>query len=409
MPNGLTDHQALPCAEGVLADVGDGAVRRRAEVDRRRPAAGGGRPARAQELLAGRDQVVRPAARALGVEHQDVGVVGHQVDEQLHLVDEHRRERLHALDGDAGRDLVGQLEQLRVLAAELGGPLADLVGEQQLAARRRPEPLDLLEGALVGDRERADLLDVVAPELHPQRVLLGRREDVDDAAADRELAALLDQVDAGVRRGREPAYDVLERSACRPATSSTGSRSAEPLDLRLEHRADRRDDHLERAVGRVGARVPEPAQHGEPAADRVAARAQPLVRQRLPARVVADQRRVDQVAQRRDQVLGLAGGRGHRQHRCGPRGPARRRRTAASPRARSGPGSARRRRGRPPSPGASVGSARTASARPERCTGASRKSGTDNTTAPGQRVTGGDAPSLRRHRRQHRPGDRLDA
>ena len=94
---------------------------------------------------------------------------------------------------------------------ERGGPLADLVGEQQLAARRRPEPLDLLEGALVGDREGADLLDVVAPELHPQRVLLGRREHVDDAAADRELAALLDQVDAGVRRVRQPAYDVLER------------------------------------------------------------------------------------------------------------------------------------------------------------------------------------------------------
>ena len=71
--------------------------------------------------------------------------------------------------------------------------------------------LDRLEGALVGDREGADLLDVVAPELHAQRVLLGRREDVDDAAADGELAALLDQVDPGVRRVRQPAHDVLER------------------------------------------------------------------------------------------------------------------------------------------------------------------------------------------------------
>ena len=215
-----------PATEGVLADVADGAVRRGAEVDRRGPAAGRGRPAGAEELLAGRDQVVGPAAGALGVEHQDVGVVGHQVDEQLHLVDEHGRERLHALDGDAGRDLVGQLEQLRVPPAELGRPLPDLVGEQQLATRRRPEPLDLLQGALVGDREGADLLDVVAPELHAQRVFLGRREDVDDAAADRELAAPLDQVDAGVRRGREPAYDVLERSrvAGRRARPARGHR-----------------------------------------------------------------------------------------------------------------------------------------------------------------------------------------
>ena len=110
---------------------------------------------------------------------------------------------------------------------ELGGAPAYVVGEQQLAARRRPEPLDLLEGALVGDREGADLLDVVAPELHPQRVLLGGREDVDDAAADGELAALLDQVDAGVRRVRQPAHDVVEVGgvagrAARPARGRRG-------------------------------------------------------------------------------------------------------------------------------------------------------------------------------------------
>ena len=152
---------------------------------------------------------------------------GHQVDQQLHLVDEHRRQRLHALDRDAGGDLVGQLEQLRVPLAELGRTAAYVVGEQQLAAGRRPEPVDLVEGALVGDREGADLLDVVAPELHAQRVLLGRREDVDDAAADGELAALLDQVDAGVRRVGEPADDVLERSGvtrarARPARGRRG-------------------------------------------------------------------------------------------------------------------------------------------------------------------------------------------
>ena len=86
---------------------------------------------------------------------------------------------------------------------------------------------------------------------------------------------------------------------------------AEPLDLRLQQRAHRRDHDLQRAVGRVVARVAEPAEHREPAADGVAARAEPLVGQRLPARVVADQRRVDEVAERLDEVLGLAGGGGH--------------------------------------------------------------------------------------------------
>ena len=87
--------------------------------------------------------------------------------------------------------------------ASVAGPLADGVGEQQLAARRRPQPvLGDLEAALVGHREVADLLDRVAPEVHPQRVLLGRREDVQDAAAHGEVAAPLHQVGAGVGRGR---------------------------------------------------------------------------------------------------------------------------------------------------------------------------------------------------------------
>src|SRR5664279_560904 len=53
-------------------------------------AAGGRRPGRAEELLAGRHQVVRPAACALGVEDQDMGVARQQVDEHLHVVHQHR-------------------------------------------------------------------------------------------------------------------------------------------------------------------------------------------------------------------------------------------------------------------------------------------------------------------------------
>ena len=295
------------------ADVAEGAVGRGTEVDRRLAPAGRGRPARAEELLAGRDQVVGAAADPLGVEHQHVGLGGEQVDQQLHLVDQRRRQRLHALGGDAGGDLVGELDQLGVLLAELPRAPADLVGEQQLAARRRPQPVDRLVGALVGDREAADLLDVVAPELHPQRVLLGGREDVDDAAADRELAAPLDQVDAGVRRVGQPLHDVLHRRGL-AGHQLDRLEVAEPLDLRLQHRADRGDDDLERAVVRVG--VGQPAQDREPAADGVAARAEPLVRQRLPARVERDGVGVEQRTELLDEVLGLADGGGDREHRA---------------------------------------------------------------------------------------------
>ena len=77
--------------------------------------------------------------------------------------------------------------------------------------------------------------------------------------------------------------------------SSTGLEVGEALDLRLEHRAHRGHHDPQRAVAGVGAGVHQPAQHRQPPADGVAARAEPLVRQRLPARVVGDRRRVDQV------------------------------------------------------------------------------------------------------------------
>ncbi len=107
------------------------------------PTGCGGGPAGAEELLAGGDQVVGAGAHPLGVEHEDVAVGREQLDEHLHLVDEDGRERLHPLDGHALGELVGDLGELRVLLAELGGAAAYVVGEQQLAARRRPQPLAL--------------------------------------------------------------------------------------------------------------------------------------------------------------------------------------------------------------------------------------------------------------------------
>ena len=183
---------AIPHSEAAPTSIG------------RLAAAGGGRPGRLQELLAGGHQVRRPGAYPLRVADHGHAARGQHVEQQLHVVDEDRGERLHALDRDALGDLAEQLAQLGVRLGEGRGPLPYVLGQQQLTAGRRPQPvLGDLQGALVGDLEVADLLDVVAPELHPQRVLLGRREDVEDAAAYGELAALLDQLDPGVRGGRE--------------------------------------------------------------------------------------------------------------------------------------------------------------------------------------------------------------
>ena len=61
-----------------------------------------------------------------------------------------------------------------------------------------------MEGALREGREGADALDLVAEELDAERLAAGRRVDVDDAAAKRELAALLGLVDALVAGEGDP-------------------------------------------------------------------------------------------------------------------------------------------------------------------------------------------------------------
>ncbi len=189
-------------------------------------------------------------------------------------------------------------------------------GQHHLPARRRPHPGGGdLQRALVGDLEVPDLLDLVAPELHPQRVLLGRREHVEDAAADGEVTALVDQFGPGVA-GRHQRLDdlgqlaagVADRDADRFQVSEVGN-------LRLQDGTHRGDHHAQRpgaGVGRVG--MAQPAQHGQPAADGVGTGREPLVRQRLPAGIERHRIRRQQALQAGHQVLGLATGTGHRQH-----------------------------------------------------------------------------------------------
>ncbi len=259
---------------------------------------------------------MRAGADALGVDENDARSIRQHVDERLHAGRQQRRhERLHALDGDALADLrqhVGDAQQAR---RELSRALTDLGGEQQFAARRGPQPVRVdLERTLVGHLEPADLLDGVAPELQAHRVILGGREHVEDATAHGELAAALDHVDARVGRGDEGFHDVLERALV-TCGEAHGFEVAEALRHGLHEGAHRRDDDADGPVRPARFRVPEAAQHGETPPDRVGTRRHALVRQRLPRRELGDVVVVDEVAQGRRHVVGLAPRRGDDEHR----------------------------------------------------------------------------------------------
>ena len=71
--------------------------------------------------------------------------------------------------------------------------------------------------ALVGDRELREPVDLVAPEVDAHGMVGGRRVDVDDRAAHRDLAARLDLVLAPVAHRDEPVDELVAVELRRPA------------------------------------------------------------------------------------------------------------------------------------------------------------------------------------------------
>ena len=120
-----------------------------------------------------------------------------EVERRPELVDRQDLGEARRLDSLLGRLHRRQLGELAMLDVELGRG-----GEL--------DPLGLAERALGESREPAHRVDLVAEQLDPDGALLGRPEDVEDAAADRELAPLLDLLDPLVSRGGEVLGDRAE-------------------------------------------------------------------------------------------------------------------------------------------------------------------------------------------------------
>ncbi len=142
---------------------------------------------------------------------------GQFIEHQHHPVGQHRRERLHAVDGSAIRDLVEDIEDLGMLCGKRPGPDPDLGREQQLPAWRREQPVTAAvavagigQRPLISHGKRPDVLDLVAEEFNPQRMFLRGREDVEDAATDRDLAAPFHQVDPVVGDSDQLFHHVVE-------------------------------------------------------------------------------------------------------------------------------------------------------------------------------------------------------
>ena len=231
-------------------------------------------PARLQKLLGGTDQVVRPGADALRVAQQDVGVGRHAVDQQLQRVaagEQRRRQRLHALDRDALGQLVQDLGQRRVLHGQRRGPLTHGRGEQQLAARRRPHrarPCSMV-------RWSATAKVRISSTSSPQNSTRSGCSSVGGKTS-RMPPRTANSPRLVTRSTRAYAMSVSRRATASSSASAPGAQLdrlevAEALELRLEQRADRRDDDPQRPCAPPPARCPRrggPAGAARPAGGR---------------------------------------------------------------------------------------------------------------------------------------------
>ena len=126
--------------------------------------------------------------------HDHLRALRHEVEQLAEVADRQQLGDVGALVGVLER---GDLRELAVLGRELGGG-------------RDLDDVRVAERALREGREPAQRLDLVVEEVDADGALLRGGVDVEQAATDRELAALLDLVDALVARGHEVGGRLVE-------------------------------------------------------------------------------------------------------------------------------------------------------------------------------------------------------
>ena len=164
--------------------------------------------------------------------------------------------------------------------------------------------VDRMERPLGEGRERSHLLDLVAVELDPERLAAGGREDVDEAAADGELAALLGALDPLVAGERQLLREAVETGLAadrEPHRLGALRGGRHPLGERRRRRGDEAAarEHVEGA-GALADEVRRRLEPGAPA-DAAARQQRDVVGADEPARRLGDVARVGVLGQQHDE------------------------------------------------------------------------------------------------------------
>ena len=276
-------------------------------------------PAGGQELVGGLDQVLSGASQQLRLRQQNQSALRQHGPYRHQVVDQGRQEGFHAFYrnglGDGLQHVigVGNVPDQGTCAG------ADLVGQLQLAAGRRPYPVQVgTVGALVGGVEAADGVHLVAEELDAHRVGHGGDKDIQDATSDSKLAALHDQVHPGVGVA-DQSFDRLVQGQLLAAQKDQRLHILQALDHGLQQGAHGHDQDADGSKIRIVLdRMGQSPEDGYPGGHGVCSGREPLMRQGLPRAQQSHVARVSLIpgADGAGHLLGVTLGRDHQNNRC---------------------------------------------------------------------------------------------
>ena len=213
--------------------------------------------------------------------HHVVG--GEMVEQRRQLLLEQRQPMFHAgepppvadrlIQGIAGR---GRAELVAIARAEA---LDRLLVEQRFRRGEQREAVDPPGGPLVLGAEGAHRLDLVAEEVEPQRLVLAARIQIDDAAAHRIFALVVDRLGADIAIRLEQPREVVAVDPCARLQRRDELADAE----RGEHALRRRIGGGEHQLRRLR-RLLQLPQCRDPLGHDAQRRARAIIRQAVPRR-----------------------------------------------------------------------------------------------------------------------------
>ena len=224
-------------------------------------------------------QALGPSTNLLGRQHNHRGRAIEIIRQRHNAFHQCRQQRFHARHGDALGNGVRHRPQRRHCVAQQFRAVANVGGQRNFAHRQALNPRNRQQRPLIGDRKFTHVVDFVAKEIHANRVVCQRREDIQNSTTHRNLATAGHHVDTLIP-GLEQAAGRPQQVGTTAHRQSDGAGIRQVCGQRLQRGAHAGNHHQARnSVPRV-----QFTQHRKTCAHRLARRAQTFVRQRLPGR-----------------------------------------------------------------------------------------------------------------------------